>query len=146
MNENGDPIETISIRSDPAELESVRRRVERFALEAGFDAEQAGHVMLAVDESLTNIIRHAYRGVTDRPIELEMSNRAGELQVRIRDHGRWTDPERFEGRDLDDPRPGGLGMHIMRKCMDDVQYLPAEDGGTITIMRKHCAGNEGTPT
>ena len=40
----------------------------------------------------------------------------------IRDHGRSVDPSSIKSRDLDDVRPGGLGVHIMRSVMDRVEY------------------------
>ncbi len=131
---------TLRILSTPTHLPVVRAALEKACELAGFDSETTGGVVLSVDEALTNVIRHAYQGAEDKEIEIEWSplgdSGAGGLRIRLRDHGQWVDPSSMRGRDLADVRPGGLGVHIMRKCMDEVRYTPAEGGGTVLTMIK----------
>jgi sigma-B regulation protein RsbU (phosphoserine phosphatase) len=48
----------------------------------------------------------------------------------------------IEPRDLDDVRPGGLGVHFMREIMDEISYLPQEgDYGNILRMVKRATEN-----
>ena len=131
----------MKILSDPAELSRVRSAVERFALDAGFDEKSAGDVILALDEALTNIMRHAYDGVKDQPIEIEVTRQDKKLNVVLRDYGRVEDRSRIRSRDLDDVRPGGLGVYIMNECMDSVEHVPAEGGGTRLTMKKSIVPN-----
>ena len=56
------------------------------------------------------------------------------VEIRIRDWGERVHPDKIKSRDLDDVRPGGLGVHIMSNCMDTVDYAHAEGGGTILTM------------
>src|SRR5580698_10435880 len=71
---NGDLIRGSLLRlefsSDPSLLCAVRGAVERLTEAFGFSAADCRAVTLAVDEALTNIIRHAYNGRPDRPIEM----------------------------------------------------------------------------
>ena len=46
------------------------------------------------------------------------------------------DPKHIKGRDLDDLKPGGLGVHLMRRAMDEVIYEENGWGGTTLILRK----------
>jgi anti-sigma regulatory factor (Ser/Thr protein kinase) len=143
----------LTIRSTPAHLTIVRAALEKMCEAVGFDSEATGRTVLAVDEALANIIRHAYKGEGGKPIEIELSplpaaGGAG-LRVRIRDYGQHVDPSRMRSRELGDVRPGGLGVHIMTHCMDAVEYAPAEGGGTILTMTKRLrataeAAKEGT--
>jgi len=127
----------IKILSDSAELTRVRQEAEAFAIQAGLDEPGAGRVVLAVDEALTNIIRHAYAGRDDGPIEISMRVSGLELSIVIRDYGQVVHPAAIRSRDLDDVRPGGLGVHIMHECMDKVTYAPADQGGgTVLTMSK----------
>jgi anti-sigma regulatory factor (Ser/Thr protein kinase) len=126
----------MEIRSDPAELKRVRTEVESFARTMGMTEQCAGKVVLAMDEALTNIIRHAYQGASDRPIEIDLSVRDARLHVTLRDYGKRAPKEKIHSRDLQDVRPGGLGVHIMTECMDSVDYQPAPGGGTKLIMIK----------
>ncbi len=134
----------MKIRSDPAQLGRVRGEVEAFARRAGLPEPAAGQVVLALDEALTNIIRHAYEGATDRPIEIDVSVRNGELGLVLRDYGKVIDRMKIRSRDLNDLRPGGLGVYIMNECMDGVEFTPAEGGGTRLTMTKTLPERERT--
>ena len=133
------PVE-ISIMSCPGHLPIVRAALSKTCELIGFDEECCGAIILAADEALTNIIRHAYHGREDQPIKIEF-NPLDEPEnegvvIRIRDFGMQVDPSKIKSRDLDDVRPGGLGVHIMNECMDDVRFAPCDDGGTVLIMTK----------
>jgi len=140
MNESFCKPITIGIFSLPAHLPVVRSAVEKTAQQLGFDDETSGSVVLSVDEALTNIIKHAYQGAEDQPIEIEITTHRDQdhvnMQIRIRDYGRRVAPEKIQSRDLSDVRPGGLGVHIMNECMDCVEFAPGEGGGTILTMEK----------
>ena len=137
MTEPSEQALQLSICSDPKELRGVRDRVERFVLDAGMGEEDSCNVVLAMDEALTNVIRHAYDGKPDQQIDITVVPMDNELNVIVRDYGKFTDRSKIRSRDLDDVRPGGLGVHIIHECMDSVEYLPApEGGGTILIMTK----------
>ncbi len=127
---------SLKIRSRADELAGVRREVERFAASAGCDEAEASRVVLAVDEALTNVIRHAYNEQPDGEIDIDMQNDARRLHIVIRDYGLPVDPSNIRSRDLDDIRPGGLGVHIISECMDSVTYQPAENGGTVLTLEK----------
>ncbi len=127
----------LKILSDPATLGQVRLDIENFAIKAGLAQDCAGRVVLAVDEALTNIIRHAYEYAKDQPIEILMTASDNELEITIRDYGQNVHPSAIRSRDLDDVRPGGLGVHIMHECMDSVDFSPAaQGGGTILKLTK----------
>ena len=136
------------IFSTPDHLPVVRAATEKLCRNIGFPEPEVTQVILSVDEALSNVIRHAYDGAPDKPIEIELLTldlppERG-IMVRIRDHGRVVDRERIQSRDLDKVRPGGLGVHIMTECMDDLEYQPAEGGGTLLVMVKrfHPAGGD----
>ncbi len=130
----------LSIYSVPSHFPVVRAAIEKACQQLGFDQRASGDVMLSTDEALTNILRHAYHGANDQLIELELavtgSDSDNALRISIRDYGQAVDRKEIRSRDLDDVRPGGLGVHIMSKCMDEVQYTHPEGGGTLLIMDK----------
>ena len=128
----------INIESDPAQLSDVRRKVDCFVMNAGLSDEEAGQVVISLDEALTNVIRHAYEGRKDRPIEISLCDDGEVLCIEVRDYGRQVPADKIRSRDLGDVRPGGLGVHIMHECMDCVEFSPQQEGGTLLIMRKCC--------
>jgi serine/threonine-protein kinase RsbW len=110
------------------------------ATQVGFGSDDVSQIVLAIDEALANVIKHGYGGQCPQPIDIHIAalgppERQG-LRVAIRDFGRQVDPAQICGRDLDDVRPGGLGVHIMRSVMDEVAYDRAEGAGMSVTMTK----------
>lgn len=122
--------------SDPELLAVVRCMLERLADILGFTASEGRAVTIAVDEALTNIIRHAYHEQRGKPIEISLRRLRRRVQqgfetgleIRLTDRGPAIDRSRLHGRHLDDIKPGGLGLHFIRQCMDVVNYRRV--GGT----------------
>ena len=134
--------ENLTILSAPANLAKVRVAIETGGKQVGFDQKECAAMALAVDEALTNVIRHAYGGVLDKEIKIaieqlnEVDDRRG-LLICIRDFGKALDPSKIKSRELSDIRPGGLGVHIMREVMDEVVFEHQPAGGTLLRMTKY---------
>ena len=135
-------LESLTILSDPANLATVRLAVEAGGKRVGFDQKACAAMALAVDEALTNVMRHAYGGASDKEIdiaieELNASDDRRGLMITIHDSGKVVDASKIKGRELTDIRPGGLGVHIMRQVMDEVVYECPPEGGTCLRMTKY---------
>jgi sigma-B regulation protein RsbU (phosphoserine phosphatase) len=119
------------------QLHGVREAVRQRARAAGCSETCTGDIVLAVDEACQNIIRHAYCGDPEGSIVLEMERRDDELVVSLRDFAPEVDASRIRPRDLDDVRPGGLGTHFIRECMDRADFVPPPEGrGNLLRMVK----------
>jgi serine/threonine-protein kinase RsbW len=105
----------------------------------GADARLVYHVQMAVDEACTNVFEHAYGGRPGR-LELEFECVAQCLRIHIRDWGRAFDPEGVHEPDPSQPlherRAGGLGVFLMRKLMDRVEYSFDESRGNCLTLEK----------
>jgi serine/threonine-protein kinase RsbW len=143
----------MTICSSTQYLPVVRAAVGRMAEAEGFAATDAHALAWAIDEALANVIRHGYENQADQPIHLTLQpveaadGRRG-LRVVVRDFGRQVDPATIKSRDLEEVRPGGLGVHIIRSVMDEVEYSCAADCGMLLTMTKYVvppAGSGGTP-
>jgi anti-sigma regulatory factor (Ser/Thr protein kinase) len=121
-------------------MPQVRETLTVLAEQVGFEADATAQLVLALDEALANVIKHGYGGRCAEPIDICMTplweNGCGGVRVSIRDFGRQVDPAEICGRDLDDVRPGGLGVHIMRSVMDEVEYGRADEAGMRVTMTK----------
>lgn len=111
-----------SVKSDPQNLGLIREQVAKVAKDAGFDEEWRGRIVLAVDEAVTNIIRHAYGRAADKEIKVTLENDTEALKISLRDFGPKPDVSKIFSRDLKDIRPGGLGCHFIKEIMDEVVY------------------------
>lgn len=132
----------LRIRANPDYLGVARTAVRQFAQISGITESETEQVTLAVVEAITNVIRHSYGGPCEKPviIKFDKINCSGEklpaLEIVIRDFGKQVDPQTIRGRDLDEVRPGGVGVHIMRSVMDEIEFTQANDCGMLLRMIK----------
>lgn len=121
-------------------LATVRDATRRMAEQAGCDAAVAEQVALAVDEASTNVIEHAYRGASDRRIELRFLLSPEELRVEIVDDGAPVDPAELPELDLrryaSERRRGGLGVHLMGRIMDGVSFRRTPRGNVCCLVKR----------
>lgn len=132
---------TVRLLSQPRFLSTARSAVMAFAKQLGFDDACCSHIALAVDEAVCNIIRHGYSNADDRPIwigftALEANGVAQGLRIVIEDEAKQVDPTAIKGRNLEDIRPGGLGVHIIKEVMEGVVYEPRNGGGMRLKMSR----------
>ena len=129
----------LEILSRPDLLAPVRSMVISMAERFGFDEVECGHLALAVDEALANVIRHAYAGSPDERIWITISllNSPNRLfRIEIEDEGEQCDLDSIAPRDLDDVRPGGLGVHLIREVTDRCTYEHRSSRGMKVILEK----------
>jgi len=139
--------------SDPKLLSGAREMVLNVAKRLDFSEERAGQIALAVDEALANVIRHGYGRVPDRPIWMLIWTDAGPevagIRIVIEDEAKQVSPETIQSRDLEEIRPGGLGVHIIRQVMDEAVYEKREKVGMrLTLVKRldsagGCCDSEG---
>ena len=132
----------VELPSDPSMLCVVRAAMERLTEALGFTESDVRSVTRAVDEALTNIMRHSYGGALDRRIELSCLRVAkGRAQsgkgfeIRLVDYGPKIDPAKLRGRKLDEIKPGGLGLHFIRQSMDIVEFRRARGANVLRLVK-----------
>ena len=112
----------ISIPAKPEFLKIIRAAVSSICEVRGFCREDLSNVILAVDESCSNIIKHAYGGPTEKPIQVKINICKEKFEIYLRDFGKKADHKKIKPRKLDDVRPGGLGVHLIKTVMNEVIY------------------------
>ncbi len=132
----------LSILANPAYLCVARAAVRKAVEISGLQGQDADGVTLALDEALTNVIRHSYGGPCEKPIIIKLSQipnyrkQTPALEIVVRDFGKHVDPKTIKSRDLNELRPGGLGVHIIQTVMDEVEYSCVSEGGMQLRMVK----------
>lgn len=135
----------LRIRAHPEFLSVVRCAIRQTAKLSGLNDADVDAVSLAMDEALTNVIRHGYGGPCSQQIIIQMGRRQMEnqpvLEFVVQDFGKQVDPATIRSRDLEDVRPGGLGVHIIRSVMDVVEYSQGEGQGMrLRMVKRITAG------
>jgi phosphoserine phosphatase RsbU/P len=122
------PEPRFEISSAASNCKRARNFIEDWALTAGFLDLERGRIVLAADEAITNIIRHTYHSAPDKPISLSAEIADNHLHLRLRDYGPHFDASNLKGRELEDVKPGGLGMHLLRSVFTTVEHTRLPDG------------------
>jgi anti-sigma regulatory factor (Ser/Thr protein kinase) len=126
----------MSIASHPKYLKLVRSVILQCAMLMNFSEKISKDITLAVDEALTNVIKHSYMGCLNKRIDITIYLLDDRLELKICDFGKKVDPKTIKPRNLCDVKPGGLGVFFMKKIMDEVDYdISSPKGTTLTMIK-----------
>ena len=121
------------------------------AQEVGFDDDELFRIELACDEACTNIIQHAYGGEETGDIEATWQFIQGKFVITLHDNGMPFDVDEVpmpnlpaDKDDINNLQIGGLGIHFMKKLMDEVRFSIDNNHGNTLIMIKYLKGKEPT--
>ena len=133
-------VRTIRVPSDVGRLAEVRELIRSAATAAGADRAYVGDLVQAVDETATNAIVHGHAGHAGW-VEVRVAIEDDRLVVTIEDDAPTFDPTTVPEPDLSVPpelrRPGGMGVHLARLCVDEIDHRPRPGGGNIlTLVRR----------
>jgi serine/threonine-protein kinase RsbW len=121
-------------------LDEIRDLVGQVAANGGFNEKAIYSLQLAADEAASNIIEHAYEGVSDATLDIHCDMQGDSIIITMRDTGKPFDPSKVKQpdikADLSDRQIGGLGVYLMRKLMDDVSYKSNSKTGNLLTMTK----------
>lgn len=128
-----------AIGSDISRLPDVAARLEDLLAASGFSSDAIFDIQLAVEEVLTNVITHGYRG---GPGEIRIQGRiSGDgAEIGISDTAPPFDPLALPEPDLSGDlagRPaGGLGIFLLRQVVDDARYRREGERNVLTLFKK----------
>lgn len=129
----------LTIRSDLGEIARVSSLLEELMAGQGFMADEILDTQLAVEEAITNIIVHGYRGGTG---EIVIRCRATEeqVEVRVEDTAPAFDPLSLPEPDLtaavEDRKIGGLGVFLIRQVMDGIAYRREKEKNILVLEKR----------
>ena len=121
-------------------LADLRDFVTRIGKKHGFSDRVINAFKLAIDEAGTNVMRHAYRDVGGEGfITIRAIVKTNSLTICLIDQGKYFDPKHVKDPDLqryvDIGKKGGLGIFIMRRLMDEIDYRKTEEGNELRLTK-----------
>ena len=134
---------TLRMPSHPRYLAVIRAAVGELGSLSGLGDEECQGIILAVDEAVANIIRHAYHGHHEKPIEVNCVADDGRLEFTLLDKGDPPDPARICGQPMDCESLGGRGTHLIRMIMDEVCYERVPAGNRLRLTKKIPPASDG---
>ena len=101
-------------------------------------------ISLALEELFVNIVSYGFKDDLEHLIGVCIHQENGTLVIRIEDDGIPFNPENEMSPDvkcpLEESKIGGLGIHLVKKMMDEITY-ERRDKKNVIIMKKHLKGN-----
>ena len=132
--------EQLKIPANIDHLGELREFVTKVGKKHDFSDKIINAFKLAIDEAGTNVIRHSYRGSESEGfITIRALIKKNSLTICLIDQGKYFDPKHVKDPDLqryvDIGKKGGLGIFIMRKLMDDIDYRRTEEGNELRLTK-----------
>jgi anti-sigma regulatory factor (Ser/Thr protein kinase) len=135
-----DNIHKISIEAKIENLPSLMEFVEKACYVSIINKKVTFAFKLAVDEACTNIIDHGYENLKPGLIDLTFQTKHDEAILSIHDDGRSFDPKQSvdvaTNVDFEDRQVGGLGLVLIKKMADKIQYNSDPEKGNELILSK----------
>jgi anti-sigma regulatory factor (Ser/Thr protein kinase) len=124
----GSAAEPLSLRlpAGSQTLRSLRRSLRTWLQGAGASSDEIYDLTLAVNEAAANAVEHAY-GPVEARYEVDARLVDGEVEIEVRDFGRWRPP-----RDSD----RGRGLPLMEGLTDGMEIQRSEDGTVVRMRRR----------
>ena len=140
---------TIEFPISHAWFQTIRRLMSTSSKQCGFSDRDAGQISMAVDEALSNIYRHGYHGSTQGRVLLTFKTTISPdsmITIEIVDDATQIDTELIRSRNLDDIKPGGLGVHLIQTVMDKAVWEKRPEGGMKLSMSKQATSQMSSVT
>ncbi len=136
---------TIIFKNTLAEIGRLAQVVAAFAAQRQLPSILVFELNLALEEVLTNVISYGYQDAGEHEITLRLSSTGEEVTAEVEDDGQPFDPLTAHAPDISKPlaeRPmGGLGIHLVRKLIDKVEYR-RQQGKNLLVMTKRIPTKE----
>jgi anti-sigma regulatory factor (Ser/Thr protein kinase) len=130
---------SFELKNDLSELEDLCQHLNKFGQAVGLSEACITDVNICLDELFTNVVSYGFEDNLEHLIQFTMNLDNQVLTLSIEDEGipfnplEKKDPE--VPADLIDIRIGGLGIHIVKKLMDDIRYQRKQGKNKLTMKK-----------
>jgi anti-sigma regulatory factor (Ser/Thr protein kinase) len=126
---------SLRVKADPAELQKAIDALEVYWVAAGVPRSIGWRLQLAVDEIVSNITRHT--GARGAQVEVRAEVQDDAVSLTIEDDGPAFDPLASPGAvpdvPLDERSPGGVGVILVTRLVDDARYRRENDRNILVL-------------
>ena len=130
----------VILHGNLSELGRLARETASFCREHRLADEVAFELNLALEELFVNAVRHGGCEGLENAAEIDLRMTPGSVQIDFADRGRPFDPRSAPAPDLfaplSDRHLGGLGIHLVRRLMLDLEYRRDGEWNRITMRRR----------
>ncbi|MEN6372018.1 MAG: ATP-binding protein [Armatimonadota bacterium] len=135
VSTNDFELRSFSVAGSLDSCKIVRDRIAETASRMRFTDSELGDIKLAVGEAVSNAIRHGCRDNPDARVTIRVLATGDKLVIEMTDTGPGFNPDTAAISCTDSLLPeGGMGIRLMRHCMDEVSFQFFE-GTTIRLIK-----------
>jgi serine/threonine-protein kinase RsbW len=131
------PTLALQLPAHMSSLEPARRAVLDFVAGHGLSERAVYRLELVLEETLTNVIRHAFPTGGEHRIDVALRVDADSVTLHLEDDGVAFDPvqatPRAPAKSIDESEPGGLGLVLTRKAARAWHYERVRGGNRLTL-------------
>lgn len=131
---------TLTLTNDLKRIPRLNSFIDDACEANGFDMPTTMQINLAIEEAVVNVMNYAYPTGTKGNITIEVKSNGQEAFFIISDTGKPFDPTAKPEVDTtlsaEDRSIGGLGIHLIRKIMDHINYERSNGHNILTLIKK----------
>jgi serine/threonine-protein kinase RsbW len=135
---------TFELKNRFSELDTLGEKLDQFCSQLGLTNKCLCEINLALEELFTNIISYGYDDEAEHWVKFTLSYQNGTIRMEVEDDGIPFNPIEAEEPDikcpLEERKIGGLGIHLMKKIMDEIIHRRNGDKNVL-ILKKEFTGN-----
>ncbi len=129
---------TLELHATPEEVMRAVEAMQEFAAGQGVPEKLLFGLALALEECGSNIVNHALQRDAQKTFQVFLEHTATAFTIELRDGGPAFDPTAATSpkpQAEDDDLPGGWGIGLVRRYMDEISYR-REEGKNVLCLRK----------
>ena len=129
----------LELHATPQEVMRAVEALQAFGQEKHLPERALFGLALALEECGSNIVNYALRRDPRQTFRVHIEHNGTAVSLELRDRGPEFDPTQFRVRapatDADNQLPGGWGIQLVRRYMDEIHYR-REAGENILRLTK----------
>ena len=130
---------SFKLKNRLSELDTLEEKVHGFSEQLGFTEKSNCKINLVLEELFTNIVSYGYSDDSEHEIQFAITHENGNLTIQIEDDGIPFNPLGASDPDLEcileERTVGGLGIHLIKKLMDDVLYQRCGEKNVLILKK-----------
>jgi anti-sigma B factor antagonist len=137
---------TLELKATPEEVMRAVEALQEFAQAKNIPCKTVFDLALALEESASNIVNHALQRDAQRRFQAAFHHFDDAFVIELRDPGPEFDPTSVADRELraaDEDCPGGWGIPLVRRFLDEIHYR-RDAGENVLRLIKRLGGPDGS--
>jgi serine/threonine-protein kinase RsbW len=133
---------TLELQATPEEVMRAVHALWELGEAKGIPEKTLFGLALALEESASNVVNHSLKHDPNRKFHVSIHDSQTAVMIELRDSGPEFDPTRIAAsKPAVDPdeSPGGWGIPLMRRYVDQISYTRQGDQNVLRLT-KHLAG------